>query len=145
MHGLVLWGAYFLLTERIELAVVAMVLAVNFKQMALYFGLPFAVYTLSSLWSKAALRYRGNRLSQLSYVSFRLAILAVVFALTMALLWLPWIKESMSNGWSSPHGVMSVTSRIFPVRRGLFEDKVASFWCVLNNFVKVHVIFDQPR
>ena len=34
-------------------------------------------------------------------------------------------------------------ARIFPLRRGLFEDKVASFWCVLNNFVKVHQVLPQ--
>jgi alpha-1,3-glucosyltransferase len=31
MHGMVLWATYFLLTQRIELAVVLMVMAVNFK------------------------------------------------------------------------------------------------------------------
>lgn len=31
MHGLVLWGAYFMMKDKIELAVVAMVLALNFK------------------------------------------------------------------------------------------------------------------
>jgi len=31
MHGFVLWATYFLLTDRAALAVVFMVLAVNFK------------------------------------------------------------------------------------------------------------------
>lgn len=31
MHGLVLWGVYFIIRGRIELAVIAMVLAINFK------------------------------------------------------------------------------------------------------------------
>jgi hypothetical protein len=43
MHGLVLWAVYFMFRSRIELAVIAMVLAIHFKQMALYFALPFAV------------------------------------------------------------------------------------------------------
>lgn len=34
--------------------------------------------------------------------------------------------------------------RIFPVRRGLFENNVASFWCVLHNVYKVKFIYDQP-
>jgi ALG6, ALG8 glycosyltransferase family len=57
MHGLVLWGTYFLLTDRPEAAVIAMVGAVSFKQTALYFSLPFAVYTLSTLARRAANRY----------------------------------------------------------------------------------------
>ena len=59
MHGLVLWATYFILTNRIEFAVVAMVLAVNFKQMALYFGLPFGIYALSTLFNKAQQRFKG--------------------------------------------------------------------------------------
>ena len=31
MHGLVLWSVYFMIRNRIQLAVVSMVLAVNFK------------------------------------------------------------------------------------------------------------------
>ena len=50
MHGMVLWAVYFMITARIEWAVVFMVGAVNFKQMALYFGMPFAFMTLGMLY-----------------------------------------------------------------------------------------------
>ena len=50
MHGFVLWAIYFAITSRLSLAVIFMVFAVNFKQMALYFALPFAVYSLAILW-----------------------------------------------------------------------------------------------
>lgn len=33
--------------------------------------------------------------------------------------------------------------RIFPVKRGLFENNVASFWCVLHNVYKVKFIYPQ--
>ena len=49
MHGLVLWAVYSILRQKVELAVVFMVMAVNFKQMALYFALPFAVFALSTI------------------------------------------------------------------------------------------------
>jgi alpha-1,3-glucosyltransferase len=49
MHGLVLWAIAFILEEKVEFAVVAMVLAINFKQMALYFALPFGVFALAIL------------------------------------------------------------------------------------------------
>lgn len=51
MHGLVLWAVYCMLRQKVELAVVFMVLAVNFKQMALYFALPFGVYALTIVQS----------------------------------------------------------------------------------------------
>jgi hypothetical protein len=46
MHGLVLWAISFMFEEKADLAVVCMVLAINFKQMALYFALPFGAYAL---------------------------------------------------------------------------------------------------
>ena len=70
------------------------------------------------------------------YIGLRAIGLIVVFAVTIGVIWFPWIKETVTG---DPNlGVASVLARIFPLRRGLFEDKVASFWCVLNNFVKVH-------
>ena len=86
-------------------------------------------------------------MKQLGYILMRLIGFALVFVLTFLVLWYPWVLQSLT---SSPDtkisggggGVASVLSRIFPVRRGLFEDKVASFWCVLNNFLKVHILLD---
>lgn len=141
MHGFALWAVYFALTSRLSLAVVFMVLAVNFKQMALYFALPFAVYALSILWKQAQAKGKGNRIKQLGYLTLRIVLLVVVLILTFAVVWWPWVSESL-NG-DPKHGVASVVARVFPVRRGLFEDKVASFWCVVNNFVKVHKVLTQ--
>ena len=59
----------------------------------------------------------------------------------MGILWYPWIKETLTG--DPKLGISSVIARIFPVRRGLFEDDVANFWCVLNNFVKVNEVFSQ--
>jgi hypothetical protein len=36
-----------------------------------------------------------------------------------------------------PSNLLQVVSRIFPFARGLFEDKVANFWCALNVVVKL--------
>jgi uncharacterized membrane protein len=51
MHGLVLFGVWFMMNNKIELAVIAMILAINFKQMALYFAIPFGVFALAKLYS----------------------------------------------------------------------------------------------
>ncbi len=136
MHGMVLWAIYFMLTSRLEWAVVFMVSAVNFKQMALYFGMPFAFMTLGLLLKLASQRFKGDKVKMAGYIGLRAIGLIVVFAVTIGVIWLPWIKETLTG--DPKLGVASVLARIFPLRRGLFEDKVASFWCVLNNFVKVH-------
>ena len=47
MHGFVLAAIGFMIKGQLILAVISMVLAINFKQTALYFALPFAVYALT--------------------------------------------------------------------------------------------------
>ena len=55
---------------------------------------------------------------------FRLAVTTTV---TFILLFLPWL---------SPTAIREPMSRIFPFNRGLFEDKVANFWCASDVVVK---------
>lgn len=77
-------------------------------------------------------------MSRIPYLIFRIMSLIIIFFGVIALLWLPWIK------FSGIEGIQQVSARIFPIRRGIFEDKVASFWCVLHNFYKVNSLFDRP-
>lgn len=73
----------------------------------------------------------------MAYISMRIIVLACLFIFGNFILWYPWIKaEGMI-------GVQKVAARIFPVRRGIFEDKVATFWCVLHNFYKVNTLLDR--
>ena len=97
MHALVLWATYHILVGRIELAVVLMVMAANFKQMGLYFGMPFAFYALAVLYRKAAQRYRQSKLKQAGYIIMRISGLLAVFILTLSVLWYPWIKETLNG------------------------------------------------
>ena len=83
MHGLVLWAIALILDGKIALATVAMVLSVNFKQMSLYFALPFGVYALALLLQ----RYKQNVLK----TSIHILFLLVVFVLTNVLVWSPFI------------------------------------------------------
>lgn len=41
-------------------------------------------------------------------------------------------------------GILDPLSRIFPFARGLFEDKVANFWCASNVIFKWRSWFSQP-
>jgi hypothetical protein len=77
----------------------------------------------------------GGIISRTPYILYRLMFLAFIFA---AILWLPWIRES------GVAGVEQLFTRIFPIRRGIFEDKVASFWCVIHNFYKEPSTLDRP-
>jgi alpha-1,3-glucosyltransferase len=115
-----------------------MVLAVHFKQMALYFGLPFGVYAFMLILRQAKLKHKESLLKQLTYVAWRLALLVMLFVASNLVILYPFIA---ADGLS---GAQQVLIRIFPVKRGLFENNVASFWCVLHNFYKVKFTYDQP-
>jgi len=56
--------------------------------------------------------------------------LAVI--VTFGFIWWPFLQY--------PEQVVQVIHRIFPVNRGLFEDKVANFWCSLNVIYKLKAI-----
>jgi len=119
MHGLVLWAIAFILQGRIALATVAMVLSINFKQMSLYFALPFGVYALALLFK----RWKGNIVKIITHIGFLIG----VFITTIAVVWSPLI---FAGGWQAANDILY---RIFPIRRGIFESKVATFWCLLNH------------
>lgn len=114
----------------------AFALALNYKQMVLYHALPVFVFLLrrsvpsdsgssSSTWWWRWLRFVAN-------VSAKGAVVIGVFAA----LWWPWLRMG-------PASVAQVLHRVFPVARGVFEDKVANVWCVLNVVVplKYAVVF----
>ncbi len=48
-----------------------------------------------------------------------------------ALIWLPWAEDSAA-----------ILARVFPYERGLYEDRVANFWCFLSNLINVRKRFD---
>jgi alpha-1,3-glucosyltransferase len=49
----------------------------------------------------------------------------------MLIIWSPWISEKKYQ---------DVLIIIFPLWRGIFEDKVASFWCTLDIFYKIQKV-----
>lgn len=62
----------------------------------------------------------------------RFLVLGAVTAATFGLLWWPWL--------SSMESMLTVVERLFPLRRGLFEDKVANFWCSFNIVYKIRYV-----
>ncbi|XP_024135173.1 dolichyl pyrophosphate Man9GlcNAc2 alpha-1,3-glucosyltransferase [Oryzias melastigma] len=117
--GLALWGVLGLGLGWDALASIAFSLALNYKQMELYHALPFFCYLLGKC-IKAGLIGRGFLL---------LVRIAAAVVVTFALCWLPFLSD--------PVQALQVVRRIFPVARGLFEDKVANTWCSLNVLIKI--------
>ena len=83
MHGFVLLAIAFMIRGQITAATIAMTLAINFKQMALYFCIPFAVYALQLIASKNSL------LGTIKMIFW----LIVVFTATNLVIWLPWLVK----------------------------------------------------
>lgn len=105
------------------LASVSFCLALNFKQMALYYAPAFGVYLLSKCI------YRRHTV-------LHIAKLAVAVIATFALLWYPFCAYPRS-GETCITSLGQVLHRVFPFSRGLFEDKVANVWCVADLVLKL--------
>jgi alpha-1,3-glucosyltransferase len=58
--------------------------------------------------------------------------LGVTVILTFGLMFYPWLN--------SADEISQVIHRIFPVARGLYEDKVANVWCAINVAIKLKQI-----
>lgn len=120
--GLALWGVVGLGLGWDVLASLAFTLALNYKQMELYHSLPFFCYLLGKCIKQGL---TGHGL-------FLLVKIAATVLVTFALCWLPFLSE--------PSQALQVVHRIFPVGRGLFEDKVANTWCSLNVVIKIRTV-----
>ena len=127
MHGLFIISVLFLYSEKFILAIIFFSFCVNYKQMGLYYAIPFPLFVLKKLFLENKKNF--NALISLIYV----IIYTIITLIINSVIYLPWLKAEKLN---------DVFSRIFPVQRGIFEDKVATFWCVLNMFYKLNKNFN---
>ncbi|CCK70951.1 dolichyl-P-Glc:Man(9)GlcNAc(2)-PP-dolichol alpha-1,3-glucosyltransferase KNAG_0F02890 [Huiozyma naganishii CBS 8797] len=128
MLGLTVYAINNLLDGFYAMAAVCFVLSICFKQMALYYApIFFAV-----LLSKSLFFPRLFNIPRFLSVAF--ATLASLFVMFAPL----YIFGGVGNVLQSIH-------RIFPFARGIFEDKVANFWCVTNVFFKYKTMFTQSE
>ena len=78
---------------------------------------------------------KGNLVERINYCIYRVSGLVVIFAVTCFVIWFPWALRVENGHYTSKLDVdqiLIVVRRIFPLQRGLFEDKVANIWCVLH-------------
>ncbi|KAK0540209.1 Glucosyltransferase-like protein [Tilletia horrida] len=92
-------------------------LSLGFKQMALYYAPAVFAIMLGRCWGLAAHVGFDRGLALFSG-------LAIFTTLTFVTTFHPWL--------TSPTQFLQVIHRIFPLARGIFEDKVANLWCFLS-------------
>jgi len=56
--------------------------------------------------------------------------LALSAIATMLIIFYPFLLPFGDSEFKDLVGLRAVFSRVFPFNRGLFEDKVANFWCI---------------
>lgn len=115
-------------------AALLFVLALNYKQMELYHALPFFIYLLAnSFKSNSTEESKESEKSEICRKFLNgiknVAILGMIVIITFAAIWSPWL-HSLDHFKQLLH-------RLFPVARGVFEDKVSNVWCVVNVFFKL--------
>ncbi|KAH9286857.1 Dolichyl pyrophosphate Man9GlcNAc2 alpha-1,3-glucosyltransferase [Echinococcus granulosus] len=120
--GLFVMSLVFFSEDLDVIGSVVFCLAFLYKQMELYHALPVFFFLLSKCFSHSfAVGFK------------RVAILAATVFTTFLLVFLPFL--------TSLDQLKHVGLRVFPVDRGLFEDKVANFWCISSVLIKWRQIF----
>lgn len=129
--GLAAMAIVFVLRNQNIVAAIFFTLSLNYKQMELYHALSFFVYLLAQCFKLSS--------KKMHFVDGlkRLTKLGAVVLLTFAALWLPWLGSVQS--------ALQVLHRIFPLARGVFEDKVSNVWCIVNVAIPLREKFSNDQ
>lgn len=129
MLGFTLLSIVHLFYDNYLLASMFFVLSLGFKQMALYYSPVIFCYLLSK-----CINFKTFKINFL-----RLIMIGLFTTITFIILFAPLVLFGDFNN------LKQSISRIFPFNRGIFEDKVANFWCFFNIFIKFKKIFNQNQ
>ncbi|OZJ03106.1 hypothetical protein BZG36_03379, partial [Bifiguratus adelaidae] len=124
MLGLSLCAFNCLATHRFITAAVFFSLSLMFKQMALYFAMPIFAFLLSQCFRQQN--------GFLLFVKLGIAVVA-----TFGVCLYPWVLPVSD--------LLQVAHRVFPIARGLYEDKVANVWCALSVILKLKSLLSVER
>ncbi|XP_031624876.1 probable dolichyl pyrophosphate Man9GlcNAc2 alpha-1,3-glucosyltransferase isoform X2 [Contarinia nasturtii] len=127
-------AAIFRNSER--LAAILFVMALNYKQMELYHALPFFLYLLGHCFTNSSIKSKNVGQRLIAGVK-NVTILGLIVIVTFAVIWAPWLQ-------SFEH-FKQLIHRLFPVARGVFEDKVSNVWCIVNVFYKLKTHFTNEQ
>ncbi|EGC28859.1 hypothetical protein DICPUDRAFT_43700 [Dictyostelium purpureum] len=122
--GLALFAITFIIRDQQLLASIFFVLSLNYKQMSLYYAPAFFFYLLFSNLEFS--------FSKLFSSFFKILKIGLVVIATFIICWIPFLSIEQAS---------QVLFRLFPFSRGLFEDKVANFWCFISVFINMKKLF----
>lgn len=141
--GLALAAAAASVSERELIAAALFALALNYKQMLLFFSPVFFVWLLGRAFAKGLRGVTacgdGGRATRSSIdgstVCATLAAVASIGAVVVsvfAAVWSPFCLSTSAAEGGCAGGLAAVLRRQFPLARNVFEDKVGSLWCALE-------------
>lgn len=130
--GLFLWATFFIVAIQNDImATVFFVQALNYKQMELYHALPFFFYLLRKCFIDVPLR------GKIPFIVANFNKLAIAVICTFVIVWYPF-----TGSWDT---VLQILNRLFPFKRGVFEDKVSNVWCFVNVFIKLKSVYTNEQ
>lgn len=158
MLGFVVASMSSMLAGRNLWAAVFFVAALGFKQMALYYAFSVFAYLFGSCVFPRINIPRLMTIAAVTAVSFVTLVLPIVLGTLQDVrrgidsrpdidgprLPLPLFQgladylDTEAVYYPVVEQLVQMVHRIFPFARGLFEDKVANFWCALNVVVKIN-------
>jgi alpha-1,3-glucosyltransferase len=124
MLGLTLLAVDCFITEHIYWGSFFFVLSISFKQMALYYAPIIFAYLL------------GLCVHPNTNIP-RLVLLGATVIVSFGLVFAPLVV------FGGKEQIAQCLFRVFPFARGLWEDKVANFWCAANILIKFRERFDS--
>ncbi|KAM5372848.1 hypothetical protein ACJZ2D_007305 [Fusarium nematophilum] len=157
MLGFVLASMSSMLAERYKWAAVFFVGALGFKQMALYYAFSVFSYLLGRCVFPRINPTRLFGIALVTAISFAILLLPLVLGTLYdasqgvdsrpelggsrpRLPLFPQIADYLDTEsfyWPVVEQMVQMIHRVFPFARGLFEDKVANFWCAANVVIKL--------
>ncbi|KAL2154877.1 hypothetical protein VTH82DRAFT_3553 [Thermothelomyces myriococcoides] len=157
MLGFVVASMSSMLAGRNLWAAIFFVAALGFKQMALYYACSVFAYLLGSCVFPRINLSRLIAIAAVTAASFAILILPIVLGTLVDVQngidsrpdidgprpplplfqWLADYLDTEAAYYPVVEQLVQIIHRIFPFARGLFEDKVANFWCALNVVVKI--------
>lgn len=121
MLGCFVYTIVELVQNHLVMASIWFVCCINFKQMGLYYSVFIFFYILSQL----------RKFKDLVAVGLAVLVTQLIILLPFASHWTTTLPQ--------------IVHRVFPFNRGLFEDKVANFWCTTNVLIKYRDLISSSQ
>ncbi|ODQ63181.1 ALG6, ALG8 glycosyltransferase, partial [Nadsonia fulvescens var. elongata DSM 6958] len=126
MLGLFLLSIVYLTNNSLIAGSVFFVFSLCFKQMALYYSPVIFAYLLGLCFFP---EINFTRL-----IGIGITVVATFAVILFPFFWVGGVEQ-----------LLQIIARVFPFQRGLWEDKVANFWCTANVFIKLKLLFPAAQ